>query len=148
MDGERHWHEDLALPALLGEARKAYGWEIKRDLVEAGFDDVPQLGPRVLGGIARNGGQVGDIARAFGVSRQAASKLIDTLVVRGYIERRPVGSDRRRVDLALTDQGEAAAAVVAAAVARVDAAVAERIGEEELARMRGALGAIVELAEA
>ena len=148
MDAQRHWHEDLILPVLLGEARKTYGREIKRDLVEAGFDDMPRLGPRVLGGIARNGGQVGNIARAFGVSRQAASKLIDTLVLRGYVERRPVGSDRRRVDLELTDQGEAAAGVIAAAVKRVDAAVTERIGEKELARMRGSLGAIVELAEA
>jgi DNA-binding MarR family transcriptional regulator len=49
---------------------------------------VDKLGSRLLGGILRFGGSVGsasDVARDFGVSKQAASKLIDTLVIRGYV---------------------------------------------------------------
>jgi DNA-binding MarR family transcriptional regulator len=48
--------------------------------------------------VLRFGGSVGsasDVAHDFGVSKQAASKLIDTLVIRGYISRGvdPVGAD-------------------------------------------------------
>jgi hypothetical protein len=51
---------------------------------------LTNLEPRLLGGIRRFGGSVGslgDVARGFGVSNQAASKLIETLVIRGYDER-------------------------------------------------------------
>ena len=55
---------------------------------------------RLLGGIRRLGGSVGSVggvARDFGVSKPAASKLIDTLVVRGYVERGTDPEDRRRL---------------------------------------------------
>jgi DNA-binding MarR family transcriptional regulator len=142
---EHHWHEDLVLPALLTEARKVYGEAIREALRAAGFDDVPRLGARVLGGVGRNGGQVGNIARAFGVSRQAASKLIDVLAERGYVNRHADGSDRRRVVLELTERGELAAREIRGAVEGVDSALQSRIGRDEVARMRASLGALAEL---
>jgi hypothetical protein len=65
---------------LLGEGRATYGREIRRGYLEAGFDDIPELGPRLLGGIRRHGGTVGsvsDVARDFGISKQAASDRLD-----------------------------------------------------------------------
>jgi DNA-binding MarR family transcriptional regulator len=140
-----HWHEDLILPALLTEGRKVYGEAIREALRRAGFDDVPRVGARVLGGIARNGGYVRDIAKAFGVSRQAASKLIDVLVERGYVNRQPDDADRRRAVLELTARGKLAAREIRGAVEGVDSQLERRVGRDEVARMRSSLGALVEL---
>jgi DNA-binding MarR family transcriptional regulator len=43
----------------------------------------------------------------LGVTRQAASQLIDTLVVRGYLVREVNPADRRRLNIELTERGGA-----------------------------------------
>ncbi|MBN9624272.1 MAG: MarR family transcriptional regulator, partial [Actinobacteria bacterium] len=85
-EGNERWYEELVLPVLLGAGRMTYGRAIRQGYADAGFDDIPKLGPRLLGGIRRNGsavGSVGNVAKDFGISKQAASKLVDTLVIRG-----------------------------------------------------------------
>src|ERR1700760_981618 len=110
---EKGW-EELALPVLLGSGRMAYGRAIREGYAEVGFDDIPKLGPRLLGGIFRenwSAGSASDIARDFGISKQAASKLIDTLVIRGYLERGIDPEDRRRLTLELTERRRAGGGV-------------------------------------
>ncbi len=113
-DDEAKWWEELALPVLLAEGRMTYGRAIRKGYAEAGFDDIPKLGPRLLGGILRNGGTVGsasNVGHDFGISKQAASKLIDVLVIRGYVSRGVDPEDRRKLTLELTERGRAAAEV-------------------------------------
>jgi len=140
------WYEELVLPVLLAEARRTYGAAIRRALAAAGFDDMPRAGARVVGGIARHGGApLREVAVAQAVSKQAASQLVDTLVTRGYVVRVPDPGDRRRVSIALTDRGEAAAAEIRSAVEAVDAAFEQAVGRDQVARVRAALGALVAL---
>ena len=54
-----------------------------------GYDDLPRNGAFVLGGMANHGAALGDLVKQLGVSKQAISQLIDTLVLRGYLERHP-----------------------------------------------------------
>src|SRR6266700_8113409 len=82
---------------------------------------MPSNGPYVLGGMANHGGSAGDLIRELGVTKQAASQLIDTLVIRGYLERQVSTDDRRRMTISLTDRGRAAAKAVRAGVEAVDA---------------------------
>lgn len=138
------WHDDVVLPVLLGAARQTYGTAIRDALGRVGCDDVPRLGARVLGALARDAG-VSDIAALCGISKQAASQLVDTLVMRGYLTRATDEQDRRRVNLRLTPRGEEAAAVVAGAVADVDAAITQRVGAAALADARAVVAAVVEL---
>ena len=150
MTDNAQWYEELLLPVLLAEGRATYGRAIRKGYAEAGFDDIPKLGPRLLGGILRNGGTVGsatDVGRDFGVSKQAASKLIDTLVVRGYIERGIDPDDRRRLTLELTDRGRAAAEVGWKATDRVDRELEAKVGAEAIRQMRATVGALVSLRE-
>ena len=81
--------DDVVLPALLRAARGAYSHVIRAELVGGGFDDLPRNGPFVLGGLVNHGGSLAGLTRELGVTKQAASQLIDTLVVRGYLERVP-----------------------------------------------------------
>ena len=45
-----------------------------------------------------------DVVASLGMSKQAASQLIDTLVLREYLERRIDPEDRRRMGVRLTAQ--------------------------------------------
>jgi DNA-binding MarR family transcriptional regulator len=142
------WWEELALPVLLGEGRMTYGRAIRKGYAEAGFDDIPKLGPRLLGGILRNGGTVGsagNVAHDFGVSKQAASKLIDTLVIRGYVERGVDPEDRRRLTLELTERGEEAARVGWEAIDRIDRELEAKVGAAAIKQVRATVGALIEL---
>jgi DNA-binding MarR family transcriptional regulator len=148
--GDERRHEEVVLPVLLGAGRMTYGRAIREGYAEAGFDDIPKPGPRLLGGIRRFGGSVGsvgDVARDFGVSKQAASKLIDTLVIRGYLERGTDPEDRRRLTLELTGRGREAADVGWEATDRVDRELEEAVGAEAIAQMRDTIGTLVALHE-
>jgi DNA-binding MarR family transcriptional regulator len=144
-------HDDVPIPALLRAARGAYGHAIQARLGAAGFDDLPRNGPFVLGGMANRGGAAGDLVRQLRVSKQAASQLVDVLVLRGYLDRQVDPDDRRRMTIALTERGRAAAAAVRAGVEEVDEALALRLSAAQLAGLYAgleALGAIREDAEA
>jgi DNA-binding MarR family transcriptional regulator len=145
MSEQTQWYEDLVLPVLLAEGRKTYGVAIRREFAAEGFDDIPKLGPRLLGGIQRFGSQPTDIAADFGISKQAASKLVDALVVRGYLERSVDPDDRRRMLLSLTERGEAAAKASWRATDRVDRELDEAVGADAVKQMRETLGALVGL---
>jgi DNA-binding MarR family transcriptional regulator len=133
------------IPALMRAARGAYGHAITADLVAAGYEDLPRNGPFVIGGMANQGGSAVEMIRGLGVSRQAASQLIDTLVVRGYLAREVNTDDRRRLDITLTERGRGAAAVIRAAMQRVHAELATMISPAELAGMRAGLTALAEI---
>ncbi len=145
MRDELQWTQDLVLPVLLAEGRKTYGQAIRANFAAQGFDDIPKLGPRLLGGMHRFGSQPTDIAADFGISKQAASKLIDTLVVRGYLERSVDPTDRRRIVLELTERGHAAAEASWEATDRIDRELEQAVGAKAVAQMRETIGALVGL---
>ena len=146
--GHRPWYDEVVTPALVGSARRTYTLAMRRALLDAGFDDMPRRGMSVVGGIANNGdAPQEEFGRFLGVSKQAASQLVDVLVTRGYVERSGDPADRRRIILSLTDRGRAAAAASAAAVARVDAAVARRCSAEDRAAARRVLGAMADIGQ-
>lgn len=139
---------DVPIPALLRASRGAYGHAVRRRLLAAGFDDLPRSGPYVLGGMANHGVSAGQLVRELGVTKQATGQLIDTLVARGYLDRRPDPGDRRRLLIDLTERGRAAAAEVREAVRAVDAELGRRITAAQLAGLRAGLVALTEIREA
>ena len=117
MAEERDWFDDAAFPALLRAARRAYGSAVRGALADAGCDDVPRNGSYVLAAIARTGAPLSQIIQGLGVSKQAAGQLVDTLVIRGYLDRAADPADRRRLTLTLTERGLARPAAIRSAVA-------------------------------
>ena len=126
-------------------ARGAYALVIQRELTAAGFDDLPRSGPFVLGGIVNWGATVADMVSDLGVTRQAASQLIDVLVLRGYLTRQADAQDRRRIAIGLTPRGETAGGVVINAIAAVDRNLGRRITPEEFSGLRAGLQALTDL---
>ncbi len=139
--------DEIVIPALLRAARSSYGNAIMAALAAAGFDDVPRNGPYVLGGMANRGGSAAGLVRELGVSKQAASQLIDTLVIRGYLVRDVDPQDRRRQTLAVTERGRAAAVTIRTAVDAVDAELAQLISAQDMAGLRAGLMALIAIKE-
>ena len=96
------------------------GWDTSNSL-EA-LRDLVTTGARVNHVVARRAGisdtelvtlehlsreQIGpaEVARRLEVSTAAATGIVDRLVSRGHVERRPHAADRRRTELVLTDSG-------------------------------------------
>jgi DNA-binding MarR family transcriptional regulator len=75
----------------------------------------------------------------MGISKQAISQLIETLVTLGYVARRPAADDRRRTLLHLTPRGRGAARIIDATVAETEEAMANTIGRERLQELHRAL---------
>ena len=139
--------EEASIPALLRGARGSYAHTIAAYLAEAGCDDLPQNGPFVLGGMAGHSASAVDMIRGLGVTRQAASQLIDTLVVRGYLSREVNPADRRRLNIELTDRGRAAAEAIGAAIGQVHEELATMITPAELAGLVAGLTALARISE-
>lgn len=138
-------NDAVVMPALLRAARRTYGTAIRAALAEVGCDDVPRNGPFVIGAIARAGSPLSEIVGALGISKQAAGQLVDTLVLRGYLDRAADPADRRRLTVSLTERGRLAAAVSRSAVERVDAALVAEVGAGNLTATRSTLLAIAAL---
>ncbi len=143
MEAAPAWYDDVSMPALLRAARTTYGSAIRSALEEVGCSDVPRNGVFVIGAIARTGSPLGEIIAALGVSKQAAGQLVDTLVLRGYLDRAPDPDDRRRMTVSLTDRGQLAAQASRLAIDEVDAEVTERVGADIIAATRAGLGAMI-----
>lgn len=139
--------QDIALPALMRSARRTYGDAIRAALAGIGCDDIPKNGIFVIGAIARSGAPLARIIDHLGVSKQAAGQLVDTLVVRGYLEREVDAQDRRRLTVRLSERGRAAAAASRAAIERVDARLAQQVPREWIDHARATLLVLGELAD-
>ena len=147
---ESSWYESAPIPALMWGARGSYGDAAQRALAEAGCDDIPQNGAFVLAALNENGTEFTSQADAVSFlrqSKQRSSQLIDTLVLRGYVERRIDPEDRRRMTVRLTDRGRGAAAAIQAAVDAIDAELAKRLSADELHGLRAGLAALYDIRE-
>lgn len=147
-NGPEPRHRDIVMPALLRHARTTYGGAMRRALDRAGFDDIPANGLYVIGGLALGAEDVplSALIQDLRISKQAAGQLVDTLVMRGYLERQVDPGDRRRLVIRLTDRGAHAAAVQGKARDAVDAKLAERVSADDIAAARRVLSALIDMA--
>lgn len=141
-------HHDIVMPALLRHARTTYGGAMRRALDRAGFDDIPANGLYVIGGLALGAEDVplSALIQDLRISKQAAGQLVDTLVMRGYLERQTDPDDRRRLVVRLTERGAEAAAIQGRARDAVDAKLVARVSAADIAAARRVLSALIDIA--
>jgi DNA-binding MarR family transcriptional regulator/uncharacterized glyoxalase superfamily protein PhnB len=133
---------------LMRAARGAYAQSIRASLHEIGVDDLPRNGAFVLGEIDFRGGLGQDFASSLGITKQAVSLVIDTLVNRGYLTRSTDSDDRRRNNLELTDSGREVLRATWHATEAVDARLRERASDDEVRAMRAGLAVLAEIKSA
>jgi hypothetical protein len=132
------WAQAGIAAALHAAALRAYDQIIGLELGDAAMDGCLAKAP--CGGERAGPSPVG--RRKGGLKRkQAASQLIDTLVLREYLERRVDPGDRRRMGVRLTGRGRSAAIAIQTAIDAVDAAIAHLITADELHGWRAGLAA-------
>lgn len=147
------WYERVPIPALMREARGSYGDASRRALAAVGCDDLPTNGGFVIAGLDATVPDpeptpVADAVAPLRLSDEAASRLIDTLALRGYLEREVDPAEPRRVTLRLTDRGRTADAAIQTAVDAVDADLVQRLTPTELRGLRAGLAALAQIREA
>lgn len=147
MNDTKPCFEEIVMPALLRHARSTYGLAMRRALAEAGYDDIPKNGLYLIGGLALGAGDLplGQLIKELRVSKQAAGQLVDTLVLRGYLERTMDTEDRRKLTVTLTERGRAAAAAQAAAREKIDAELVARVGPDDVNCTRRTLAVLIDL---
>ena len=107
---------------------------IQAGVAERGFADVRPAHGFAFVRISRGDATVVDVATHLGISKQAASQMVELLVRRGYVERVRHPTDARSSILTLTSTGRAC---TRAAEDAADRTIAEWEGVVGRARSQG-----------
>jgi DNA-binding MarR family transcriptional regulator len=136
--------QDIGL--LLGLAWDSYRQVLRRRLADAGFADIRPPDGDLFRMLYHAGGlTASQIAQFLGVTRQAASKTIDSLERRGYAAReRRVGGDGRERLVRLTDRGRAVRSAAIAIGDEIEAELRRTVGAQVVDDLHLGLDAIVE----
>jgi DNA-binding MarR family transcriptional regulator len=132
----------FALSALLLATGNALVDGIHGGVVARGFADLRPAHGFAFARLVPAGATVSELAVHLGVTRQAAAQLIDELVVKGYVQRRPHPDDGRAQLIVLTERGWACTRAAEAAAADTVAVWAARVGEDRLAMLREVLAGL------
>ncbi|WP_327182218.1 MarR family winged helix-turn-helix transcriptional regulator [Streptomyces sp. NBC_01334] len=123
--------EALALTAVLLAAAGELTQRINDGVLARGFEARPAYG-FAFTRLAPDGATITELGAHLGVTKQAASQLVEELVRKGYVERRPHPEDARARLIVLTERGwECTRAAEEAAAEAVRAWVAV-LGEGEV----------------
>ncbi|MFG2376231.1 MarR family winged helix-turn-helix transcriptional regulator [Streptomyces sp. NPDC048504] len=123
--------EAMALTAALLAAAGDLTKRINDGVVARGFEVRPAHGFAFVR-LAPDGATVTDLASHLGVTKQAASQLVDDLVRKGYAERRPHPGDARARLVVLTELGWACTRAAEEAALEAVRPWVELLGEGEV----------------
>jgi DNA-binding MarR family transcriptional regulator len=112
---------------------------LHEQLAERGWDDVrPAFGFVLLA--ARDAPTSStEVAGIMGVTKQAASKVLDAMIEAGYLERAPQAHDRRQRPVQLTARGRSLLDAVESIYDDLEGEWASVVGDDELERLRRTL---------
>jgi DNA-binding MarR family transcriptional regulator len=133
---------DLAI--ILVAANRCLGDRLTAAVRETGARDARPAFGFVIRAVDAEEPTVTRLAELLGVSRQAASKLADEMVQRGYLLRAPDPDDRRRTRLRLSAKGRRVRERAAAESAAIEAELRAAVGDRAVDGLRRALLAFVE----
>ncbi|MGW7724767.1 MarR family winged helix-turn-helix transcriptional regulator [Streptomyces canus] len=133
--------EALALAAALLAAAGDLTQRINDGVVARGFEARPAWG-FAFARLAPDGATVTELAGHLGVTKQAASQLVDEIVRKGYAERRPHPGDARARLVVLTERGWACTRAAEEAAAEAVRSWIDVLGESDVRALRDRMGRI------
>ncbi|KAB2971954.1 winged helix-turn-helix transcriptional regulator [Streptomyces sp. SS1-1] len=122
----------MALSAALLAAAGDLTRRIHDGVVARGFEGLRPAHGFAFARLAPDGATVTELAAHLGVTKQAASQLVDEIVRKGYAERRPHPGDARARLVVLTERGWACTRAAEEAAAQAVGVWAARLDEGEL----------------
>ncbi|MGW6909980.1 MarR family winged helix-turn-helix transcriptional regulator [Streptomyces sp. NPDC054940] len=135
--------EAMALSAALLAVAGELTQRIHAGVVARGFEGLRPAHGFAFARLAPDGATVTDLAVHLGVTKQAASQLVDEIVRKGYAERRAHPGDARARLVVLTERGWACTRAADEAAADVVRAWGEVLGEGQVRALREQLVRIV-----
>jgi DNA-binding MarR family transcriptional regulator len=117
-----------AVLAVAGELTR----RIHEGVVARGFEGLRPAHGFAFTRLAPDGATVTDLATHLGVTKQAASQLVDELVRKGFAERRPHPADARARLIVLTEAGWACTRAAEEAAAEAVRVWSDALGESEV----------------
>ncbi|MFF7793275.1 MarR family transcriptional regulator [Streptomyces sp. NPDC007991] len=124
--------EAMALSAALLAAAGGLTQRIHEGVVARGFEGLRPAHGFAFARLAPDGATVTDLAAHLGVTKQAASQLVDEMVRKGYAERRPHPEDARARLVVLTGRGWECTRAAEEAAAEAVREWADVLGEGEV----------------
>ncbi|MEU6916353.1 MarR family winged helix-turn-helix transcriptional regulator [Streptomyces olindensis] len=127
-----HNSEAMALSAALLAAAGGLTQRIHEGVVARGFEGLRPAHGFAFARLAPDGATVTDLAAHLGVTKQAASQLVDEMVRKGYAERRPHPDDARARLVVLTGRGWDCTRAAEEAAAEAVREWGDLLGEREM----------------
>ena len=131
------------LTVLLALAFSSAVDELQRRLAASGYDDVRPAHGFAFVRLTPDGATGNELAEHLGVTKQAASHMVDYLVARGYVERHAHPTDGRGKIVALTARGWACIAATEAILADIERRWTDLAGADHMEMLRADLRRIV-----
>lgn len=128
--------EAMALSAALLAAAGELTQRIHEGVVARGFEGLRPAHGFAFTRLAPDGATVTELAAHLGVTKQAASQLVEELVRKGYVERHPHPGDARARLVVLTERGWACTRAAEESAAEAVRPWAELLGEGEVGVLR------------
>ncbi len=115
-------------PWLLRRVSQRYGSVVVAHLRDAQLAGLPRPGYWLLMALASGARDATQLVDASRVTKQAVSKVVDTLVTEGFVLRKTNEGDRRRTDLVLTAKGLRTVEVIRAALRTAERTFIDEVG--------------------
>ncbi len=128
-------NDALAVSALVLAAASALVEGIQVGVATRGYSDIRPAHGFAFARLAPAGATVGELARHLGVTKQAASQMVEELARKGYVERRPHRDARARL-IVLTQRGWACTRAAEDAATDTVRSWAAAIGDRRLRALR------------
>jgi DNA-binding MarR family transcriptional regulator len=129
----------LDLPVLLLNAARTLVDGIDAGVRARGFTDVRPAHGFAFARLAPDGATVSQLADHLDVTKQAASQMVEELVTKGYVERRPHPADARARLIVLSPRGWACTRAADEAATDLLRPWADALGPDRLAALRADL---------
>jgi len=115
---------------------------IQEGLARRGFNDVRPAHGFAFERISEGEATTADVAEHLGITKQATGQLVDYLVNRGYVMRRPDERDARARLLLLTERGRACTVAAEAAATETVDGWRSQLGPSEFGQLQVAFSTI------
>ena len=136
----------VPLARLLAMAYRQLIDQLHERLAAEGYTDVRPTFGYVLLAVRDQPTMGADIALLLGVTKQAASKLIDVMEQGGYVKRQTHGGDARAKEVAITTRGRKFLATVESIYRDLEAEWARVTSKRRVEAIRSDLRSVVEAA--
>ncbi len=131
------------LTVLFTLALRALVDEVHTRLAAAGFVDIRPAHGFAFQRLAPSGATGNELAEHLGITKQAASEMVDYLEIRGYVVRQPHPRDGRGKIVVLTTRGWKCIRTAEGFFADIERRWEEIVGAERMAELRADLRRIV-----